>query len=151
MMSNIPCHVLTVFRAFNAYGGFTSGIGVHYAPSAITNTTHQSHAANLIIGQRMLPHVFIRAADARPFEIQDLLPSDTRFKVLVFTGDVTDAQQFSRVKKLAEHIDSADSFYRKFGGLEPQQVFDILSISSSTKEHVNFTDMPPVFRTHWSK
>ena len=86
MMSNIPCHVLTVFRAFNAYGGFTSGIGVHYAPSAITNTTHQSHAANLIIGQRMLPHVFVRAADARPFEIQDLLPADTHFKLLVFAG-----------------------------------------------------------------
>jgi phenol 2-monooxygenase (NADPH) len=99
----------------------------------------------------MLPYVFIRAADARPFEIQDLLPADTRFKVLVFTGDTTDADQLARVRKLAENIDSPKSFYKKFGGQQPAQVFDILSISSVGKEHVNYTDMPPVLRTHWSK
>lgn len=120
---------------------------MHYSPSSITNPTHQSHASNLIIGQRMQPHVFIRAADARPFELQDLLPADTRFKVLVFTGDVSEEQRL-RVKKLAESIDSSESFYRTFGGAD---VFDILSISSAGKEAVNFTDMPAVFRTHWSK
>ena len=77
-LKTIPC------RAFNAYGGFTSGIGVHYGSSVITNTEYQQLASSLIIGERMLPHVFIRAADARPFNIQDMLPADTRFKLLVF-------------------------------------------------------------------
>ena len=99
----------------------------------------------------MLPHVFIRAADARPFEIQDLLPADTRFKILVFTGDVTNAEQLTRVRQLAEELDNSKRFYRKFGGHQPDQAFDILSISSAGKEHVNFTDMPPILRTHWSK
>ena len=66
-----------VARAFLTFGAFTSGIGVHYAPSSIINDVNQSLASKLIIGQRILPHVFIRCADARPYELQDLLPADT--------------------------------------------------------------------------
>ncbi|KAH9963079.1 FAD binding domain-containing protein, partial [Lactifluus volemus] len=51
--------------AFQAYGNFSSGVSVHYALSTITDPTHQTAATNLIIGQRLLPHVLIRAADAR--------------------------------------------------------------------------------------
>ena len=139
------------YRAFQTFGAFTSGIGIHYTPSTIVNTTHQTHAANLVIGQRMLPHVFVRAADARPFEIQDLLPADTRFKVLVFAGDTSDPQQLTRVRDLANAVDGPGGFYRKFGGGDPSKVFDVLSICSATKDKVNYTDLPPVFRTHWSK
>lgn len=139
------------YRAFQTFGAFTSGIGIHYSPSTIVNTTHQAHASKLVVGQRMLPHVFVRAADARPFEIQDLLPADTRFKVLVFAGNTTDAQQLARVRDLASAIDDPEGFYRKFGGSDPSKVFDVMSICKATKSEVNYTDLPPVFRTHWSK
>ena len=44
----------------------------------------------------MPPQIIIRAADARPFELQDLLPADTRFKVLIFAGDFADAVKAAR-------------------------------------------------------
>lgn len=99
----------------------------------------------------MLPHVFVRAADGRPYEIQDLLPADTRFKILVFAGDTPNKDQMARVKTLAEALDSSDSFYRRHGGSDPTKAFDILTISSGTKDKVNFTDFPPVLNSHWSK
>ncbi|KAI0364365.1 hypothetical protein BV20DRAFT_956369 [Pilatotrama ljubarskyi] len=138
-------------EAFQTFGAFTSGIGVHYLPSAITDNQHQSYASKLTVGERMVPHVFIRAADARPYEIQDLLPSDTRFKILVFVGNVVDTAQAERVKALAEEIGSPGSFYHRFGRGDPAKVFDILSISSAKKEDVNYTDLPRLFRQHWSK
>ncbi|KAI0701479.1 FAD binding domain-containing protein [Cytidiella melzeri] len=138
-------------EAFQTFGAFTSGIGVHYAPSSIVNTTHQSHASNLTIGQRMLPHVFVRAADGRPYEIQDLLPSDTRFKILVFAGDTSERGQMDRVRGCAERFASEDSFYRLSGGKNPQKVFDILSVCSQHKDSVNYTDLPVILRPHWSK
>ncbi|KAI0352108.1 hypothetical protein OH77DRAFT_1409847 [Trametes cingulata] len=138
-------------EAFQTFGAFTSGIGVHYQPSAITHNQHQAHASKLIVGERMVPHVFIRAADARPYEIQDLLPSDTRFKILVFVGNVVDKAQAERVKKLAEEIGADGSFYRRLGRGDPAKVFDVLSISSAKKQDVNYTDLPPLFRQHWSK
>ena len=94
----------------------------------------------------MLPHVFVRAADARPMEIQDLLPADTRFKILVFAGKTGDKQQLERVCTLAGAI--GEGLYKKFGGAD---VFDVISICSATKEEINYTDLPPLFRTHWSK
>jgi hypothetical protein len=151
MLLLLPTNSTLYDRAFQTFGAFTSGIGVHYAPSVIVNTTHQSYAANLIIGQRMLPHVFIRAADARPFEIQDLLPADTRFKVIVFAGDTSNAQQLERVRKLAADLQTDRSFFKRFGGSDPAKVFDVLSICSANKDKVNYTDLPPVFRSHWSK
>ena len=86
----------------------------------------------------MLPQVFIGAADGRPFEIQDLLPADTRFKLLVFAGDTSDACQLARVRTLAAAVEHPGSFYAKFGGQDPTQVFDIIVISSATKERVTW-------------
>lgn len=130
---------------------FTSGIGVHYSPSTVVNTEHQSYASKLVIGQRMPPHVFIRAADSQPVELQDLLPSDTRFKVLVFTGDTTDKMQLKRVRALSEEMAKPEAFLKRFGNRNPSIVFDVLSISSAKKQHSNYTDVPELFRSHWSK
>ncbi|THG94540.1 hypothetical protein EW026_g6950 [Hermanssonia centrifuga] len=111
----------------------------------------RSHASNLVIGQRVLPHVFTRAADGRPYELQDLLPADTRFKILVFAGDTTNKDQMQRVNALAEEFVHPNNFYAQFGGEEPSTMFDVLTICSAKKDQVNYTDLPAIFRTHWSK
>lgn len=124
---------------------------MHYAPSAIVQSSNQSHASKLIIGQRMPPQVFVRPADGKPCEIQDLLPADTRFKILVFAGNTLDNAQMAKVKALAEKFDRPDNFYKRHGDSSPSKVFDVLTISSAKKDEVIFTDLPPVLRSHWSK
>lgn len=151
MFSGKPRTKDNFIRAFNAYGGFTSGTNVHYPPSPIVNEAQQELACNLVIGERMLPHVFICAADARPFDIQDFLPADTRFKILAFLGDISNEQQRARVQKLAESLGNPKVFFKKFGGEDPSKVFDIVSIGSGRKHEVNYTDVPLALRTHWSK
>ncbi|KAI0073054.1 hypothetical protein K474DRAFT_1604014 [Panus rudis PR-1116 ss-1] len=147
-------------QAFQTFGAFTSGIGIHYQPSSlpeipsVINTTHQSLAPNQIIGQRILPHVFVRAADARPFELQDLLPADTKWKVVVFTGDVgrdEGSGQLERVKKLADELERVLAKFDKARGAHGWEAFDVLTICATEKERVNYTDLPPVLRSHWSK
>ena len=123
---------------------FTSGIGVHYGPSSIVNPAHQALASNLIVGQRVLPHVFVRCADARPVELQDALPADTRFKLLVFLG-AADA------RTLAEKLERADGWFRRFGGADPWRVFDVLTICAGSKHEVSYTDFPKALCSHWSK
>ena len=58
----------------------------------------------------MLPQIIIRAADARPFELHDLLPEDSLLKVFIFVGDTTDAAQIAKVEKLAEGMSRPGSF-----------------------------------------
>ncbi|GBE89458.1 Phenol hydroxylase [Sparassis crispa] len=138
-------------KTFQTFGGFTSGIGVHYGPSALVNTTHQASASKLIIGERMLPHVFIRAADARPMELQDLLPADTRYKVIIFAGDTNNKLQLKRAKALATEMDQPHSFLKRFAQGHIGAVFDVISVTSGNKMDVDYTDMPELFRPHWSK
>ncbi|KAI9464683.1 FAD binding domain-containing protein [Boletus coccyginus] len=138
-------------QAFQTFGGFTSGIGVHYTPSAIVDPKHQECAEKLIIGQRMLPQIFVRAADIRPVDIQDMLPADVRFKVLFFVGNLTETR-VAELNSFAEELRKPSSFLQKYsvnGNISI--VFDIITITAGKKEDINYFLVPAFFRPHWSK
>ncbi|KAL0571440.1 hypothetical protein V5O48_010530 [Marasmius crinis-equi] len=134
--------------AFQTFGKFTSGTGVHYEESAIVDVRHQSLAPKLTIGERVPPETVVRAADARPYNIQDLLPSDTRFKILVFTGDSSDPSQLAKVEQLADGIEASSSFFTTAAS---KSMFDFLAISSTSKKNIVYNAIPALFRSHWSK
>ncbi|KIJ09344.1 hypothetical protein PAXINDRAFT_172512 [Paxillus involutus ATCC 200175] len=139
------------FRASKKFGGFITGLDVQYAPSTLVNVKHQGCASNLVIGQRMLPQIFVRAADALPVQIQDMLPADVRFKVLVFTGILTDTQ-IANVNSLAAQLRKPSSFLQKYAAHgDVSSVFDIITIVAGRKEEASFLDVPLLFRPHWSK
>ncbi|KIK04558.1 hypothetical protein K443DRAFT_92950 [Laccaria amethystina LaAM-08-1] len=136
------------FKIFQTFSGFTSGIGIHYAPSLITDSSYQAHAKKLIIGQRVLPQIFVRAADSRPVEIQDLLPADSRFKLIVFVGNSSDATRRDRIRRLAEDIRDVLRPYSPDG---ISAVFEIIPISCAKKADVRYNDLSKLFGCHWSK
>ena len=100
----------------------------------------------------MPSRILIRAADYRPFELQELLPSDSRFKVLIFAGDTSHVSQRAKVAALATEMNATDGFLRSYsphGNI--LAAFDIITISSAQNAIVRHTDMPELFRSHWSK
>ena len=125
-------------RAFQNYGNFSSGVGVQYAPSAVTDTLHQSVAENLVIGQRLLPHVLVRAADAREVNIQDLAPSDSRFKLFVFPGEHT--------VKVASFLERPEGFFNK-----RREAYSVITVLIGDKTRINYLAVPPVLRIHWTR
>ncbi|KAI0738675.1 FAD binding domain-containing protein [Daedaleopsis nitida] len=140
--------------AFKTFGGFTSGIGIRYEPSLIVNPAHQPLATGLTVGERMVPHVFIRAADSHPLEMQDLLPADTRFKILVFGGDISIPKDRARLQELAVALEKPGSFVNRYGRGEGGKwtVFDLLTFSSGKEDRIaGHLDFPTFFRPHWSK
>ncbi|EIW79240.1 thioredoxin-like protein, partial [Coniophora puteana RWD-64-598 SS2] len=139
--------------AFQAYEGFTSGIGVHYAESALVNSKHQPCAQGLVVGERMLPQEFIRAADSRPCEIQDLLLSDGRFKVLLFAGRADGPEQPAKIHAMAGELDKPTSFLKRYlaKGKGVEGMFDVITIIARAQGNGNVFALPDVFRSHWSK
>ena len=95
----------------------------------------------------------MRTADGRPHEVQDLIVSDLRFKVVVFTGDQQNAEQQKKLEALAATVESERGFVKKFTPKngEPDAVFELITIGTGKKEDVNFTDVPASLRRHWSK
>lgn len=138
-------------RAFQTFGGFTSGIGIHYAPSAIVDPSHQSCATKLTVGQRVPPQVLVRAADARPYELQDLLPADGRFKLLVFAGDVREGAQLAALEAFSDAISREGAFGKECVGGEREKWLDVLTICATPLLDVNYNTIPGALRSHWSK
>ncbi len=149
--------------------GFTSGLSLHYEPSAIVDNRFQTCASQLIVGERMLSIDFICAADARPVNIQDMLPADMRFKILTFVGNIADEATAARVRALAEQLAESDCFLQRYAHAGKDSAFDLICISASSKDDVDYTgthrdfpeeslvvadntlDFPAVFRSHWAK
>ncbi|KAF7974514.1 hypothetical protein HWV62_12092 [Athelia sp. TMB] len=140
------------FQAFKTHNDFTSGLSIQYPESPIVNCAHESAAKHITIGQRIPPQVLIRVADGRPSELLDLLPADTRFKILLFVGDITPASQSpQRVKleKLAEELKSM--LVTRSVGCEWGDTFDIITIATGKSADLDYIDAPIPLRSHWSK
>ncbi|KAG2159492.1 FAD binding domain-containing protein [Suillus bovinus] len=140
-----PEHLVKAFQT-----DFTSGIGIHYHPSVAVNDRYQEIAGGLVLGKRVPPYKFMRAADARPFELQDLLPADFLFKLLVFTGEFNDPLQQARVESMVVDMQKRESFLNRYVTLG-NSPFDIITISKGRKETFNILRLPTLLRSHWSK
>lgn len=139
-------------RTFKSFGEFTSGIGVHYSPSTIVAEANQSLATNIIIGERMPPQMFLGGASAAPHELQDLLPSNFRYKLVVFVGDLDDASQMKRVESLVNDLQQPGTFLTTYASNETLgSRFDIITICKGKKEEFEYMKIPSLLRQHWSK
>jgi phenol 2-monooxygenase (NADPH) len=137
-------------RAFRAFSGLTSGVGIQYDPSILVNgatNESQSAAKSLTIGQRLPPQTVLRAVNSAPIEIQDMCPSDTRFKIFIFMGDIRLPSQLELVRAFASEIVKEGSALKTLG----DKAFDIVSIVKGDKETMNYMDVPVVLRSHFYK
>ncbi|OCB87643.1 hypothetical protein A7U60_g5169 [Sanghuangporus baumii] len=158
--------------AFQQFGGFSTGIGIQYSPSQLTHPDNQPLAVQIEIGKRMPPQIVLSAANGRPYELQDFLPSDTRFKIVVFAGDLDAQVQRGRVEAFASGLGREGGVLKRFGdrtkgsksGQEEggevkgivkrkpwEEVFEILTVMAGKKETVNYTSVPTILRSHWTK
>jgi phenol 2-monooxygenase len=143
---------------------FTSGCNVDYAaslivakPSLVTaNGLHsvigkQSLAPNIIMGKRIPSHKVLNQADARPWHLQELLPSNGTWRLLVFAGDLLDQTQFARLSTLADRLSSPDSFINRYKLKEDGKMaslFEILTIHSSPYEKIELLSLPDIFHPY---
>ncbi|KAF8189004.1 FAD binding domain-containing protein [Pholiota molesta] len=67
---------------------FASGIGLRYSSSLI-NTSGQSLAGKLFIGERLPSMKITRSDDWRPLNLQDIAPFDGKFRLFVLPGDIS--------------------------------------------------------------
>jgi phenol 2-monooxygenase len=117
--------------AFQTFGGFTSGIAIQYGPSLVTahSLENQALAEGLPIGRSFSSQIVVRHADARPFHLHDQMPSDLRFRVLIFAGDCLDPSQ---LKKIQETAVALETLAKRFtpASAAYDDVIDFITISS---------------------
>lgn len=139
-------------RTVQTFGLFKNGIGIHYGNSKIVSDQMQSVARNLIAGRRFPPEMVLRAADDELVQIHDVLPSDTSFKLLVFTGNIYEEKQKMLVNALADQLSQSPLCnQRPIGQGRYMKMVEPIVIVRGKKGEVRWTDVPAVLRSHWSK
>ncbi|KAI5895589.1 uncharacterized protein SCHCODRAFT_02573393 [Schizophyllum commune H4-8] len=135
-------------RAHRAYSPFISGIDFTYPHSPITQETHQDYASGVVVGRPFPPHVFFRVADARPINIQDMLPANGLFKLLVFAGEHARADFSADLQAFADGL--AD-ILAKYGRSGTPIAMDVVTIMAGKQDPACLLRIPSTLRPHWAQ
>ena len=164
---------MEVFKdAFEKGNLFASGVAVDYGASTIVAKggdsaeqgdgtvlldkvktgdrviAQQDLAKEIKVGMRMPSFKVLNQADARPWHFQELLPSNGRWRVVVFPGDVRKADVKKRLNVLGEKLGGAQSFLKRYtpSGLKYDAVFELLTCHKTPRKEATVFDFPEVFR-----
>ena len=139
------------FQAFREkFYDFLSGVAVTYDQSLLSYhkpnsmTLKESVAANVIPGRRLSSYQVLNQADAKPTEMADLLPSDGRWRVLVFAGDLRHPEQSALMEN---HGDYIRQFLQEYTppGQAIDSVIEVLTIHSAPRTSIELLDLHEIY------
>lgn len=87
-------------------GQYTAGLTAKYRDSQITNAkdSTQTLATNLAVGMRFPSAQVVRFCDAKAMQLVKALPSDGRWRVIIFAGDSSEPANASRLEELGAYL-----------------------------------------------
>jgi phenol 2-monooxygenase len=108
-------------------------------------TSKQDLATNIKSGMRFPSFQVLNQSDARPWHFQQKLPSDGRFRIIVFAGDVSHSEQMSQVNKLGSYL-STDLLPKYTpSGSKIDSVIEVLVLHSAPREKIELLDLHEVY------
>ncbi|EXA28737.1 phenol 2-monooxygenase [Fusarium oxysporum f. sp. pisi HDV247] len=139
---------------------FASGVAVDYGKSFIVaKTSHgtksqavkdQPLAREIKLGMRIPSVKVLSQADARPWHLQELLPSNGTWRLILFPGDVSKPEQKQRLQVLTDQLGSLSSFIRRFTPKTGRydSVIEVLTIHSAKRQDIELLSFPEVLRPY---
>ena len=101
-------------EGFIKSGKYTAGLTTAYSDSTITSADEKAYllATNIVVGMRFPSAQVVRFCDAKAMQLAKALPSDGRWRVIIFAGDLRATVASTRLLKLAEYLECG--LVRKF-------------------------------------
>ncbi|KAB8226569.1 FAD binding domain-containing protein [Aspergillus novoparasiticus] len=124
------------------------GDGTEVAVNLQRRVVSKTHLATKIdIGKRMPSFKVLNQSDARPWHLQELLKSNGRWRIIVFPGQLTKAQNMQRMQKLGDQLGSQNSFIRQYtpSGQPIDSLIEVLTVHAGPRTGVELLDLPEVF------
>ncbi|OTA01188.1 GH16 protein [Trichoderma parareesei] len=124
------------------------GRQVFVANSPDKVTSDESLCGGITVGMRIPSHKVLNQADARPWHLQELLPSNGRWRIIVFAGNVNNSEQQGKLEGLAQDFGNQNAFLRAYTpeSAKHDEVFELLLIHNAPRTSVTIFDFPEVFR-----
>ena len=121
-------------------------------PGAVSRSelSQGSGFGHIAVGKRFNTAQVVNQSDAKPVQLVDFMPSDGRWWILVFCGDIREAPQKTKVELLATKLGNLQQRYTP-KGQDIDTVVDILTVSATPRGQVELTDYPPALRPHTTR
>lgn len=145
---------------------FASGLSVKYGPSMLVakeeggnpnsdvassidkqdGTLEQASANKLTRGMRFPSAQVLNHSSARPWQFAHFLPSDGRFRVVLFAGNLQSPAQLDRIMVLCDILASKDSFLHRYTPSEERidARIELLTIHSGPRTAIELLALPDI-------
>ncbi|KAH7138751.1 FAD binding domain-containing protein [Dendryphion nanum] len=135
--------------------GFISTTAIEYDASLLVAkqgssvVSKQSLAPGIPVGRRLPSQMVQRHADGVPVDFAKCFPSDGRYRIVVFAGNISQLAQLRRVQNLCLVLEHPEAFFQRLSSrsIEHKGVFDVLVLHSASRDEVEITDLPPLIFT----
>ncbi|CZT22165.1 related to phenol 2-monooxygenase [Ramularia collo-cygni] len=128
-----------------------NGTGVMYSPNALIagpEQTNQEAAKKLKLGMRVPNTSVFNQSNGVATNVQSLLESTGSWRILVFAGDVTKAEQLERINNLNEDLDVLIHKYPSASTRQPEKFAEILTFHSANINDVDSKVFHSAFFPH---
>jgi phenol 2-monooxygenase len=131
--------------------GFSSTTAIEYEAGLLVAKTggsmvsKQHLATGIPVGRRLPSHVVERHANGEAVDFGKSFPSDGRYRVVIFAGDVSKPEQLRRVERFSQLLELPDAFFQRAqrDAASPRDEFEILVLHSASRDDVEISDLPP--------
>ncbi|MCJ1434802.1 hypothetical protein MMC27_004172 [Xylographa pallens] len=129
---------------------FTAGLTVTYDDSSITRAkaSSQQLATELTVGMRFPSVQVVRFCDAFPMQLVQALPSDGRWRLVVFPGDIRQDAASRKLTQLGESLFSDGGLMQKYSppGADVDSFIEVIVVLSGERLQIDQEQIPPCFR-----
>jgi len=111
----------------------------------LNDSTYQNLCPGFEIGKRLPLETMIRVADCRPFDLQDILDADAKWRLLIFVGDPRAPGQEDLIRSLAQYMQEILEFEMM------ERVCEIVTIGAFTGEDRYTYELPDPLKADWTR
>jgi phenol 2-monooxygenase len=129
---------------------FTSTTAIEYEAGLLVAkqggsiVSKQHLAPGITVGRRLPSQIVERHADGEPVDFGKSFPSDGRYRVVVFAGDISQPKQLGRVEQLSHVLELPEALLQRLDGhsISPRNVFETLVLHTASRDKVEVADLP---------
>lgn len=126
-------------------GRYTAGQGVQYNESLLMSSNDgQSVATGLVVGMRFPSAQVVRFCDARAMQLVRALPADSKWHIVVFSGDILDQEAAIRLDKLSTKLANLVQRFTP-DGKDADTIIQALLVLASKRTEVEQEQIPEIF------
>ncbi|WYZ41105.1 hypothetical protein EsH8_IV_001446 [Colletotrichum jinshuiense] len=118
--------------------------GLLVANEGGTIVSKQHLAPGIRVGRRLTAQPVENHASGNQVDFAKCFPSDGRYRIVIFAGNISKPEQLRRVKQLSQVLELPEAFLRHLDrrAITLQEVFQILVVHTASRDDVEITDLP---------